>query len=108
MTRTRTAYSPLTREATRLLGRSVRAARLERRWSVKALAERVGTSPPTIEKIERGDLTVGIGIAFETAAVLGIPLFTEDPTRRRLEERHIDDRLAVLPRRARPAAEVDD
>ena len=75
-------YSPLTMEAARLLGARIRAARRERRWTVDELAERVGVAHPTIRKIERGDPTVGLGPAFEAAALLGIPLFGDDPGRR--------------------------
>ena len=68
-------YSPLTVEAACLLGRHVGAARREHRWTLHELAERVGVTRTTISKVERGDLTVGLGVAFEAAAVLGIPLF---------------------------------
>lgn len=101
-------YSPLTIEAGRLLGSHIATARRERRWTAAELAERVGVSRPTIHKIERGDLTVAIGAAFEAATILGVPLFGDDPTRRRLEAARLDDRLAVLPRTVRRPARVRD
>jgi transcriptional regulator with XRE-family HTH domain len=107
MKRERT-YSPVTVEAARLLGARVRLARRERRWTIQELAERVGVTHVTIRKVERGDLTVGLGVAFEAAAVLGVPLFHEDRSRRSLEAGRVDDRLAVLPRLVRKPAEVDD
>ena len=107
MRRPRT-YSPVTLEATRLLGARIRVARTERRWTVAELGERIGASVPTVRKIERGDPTVALGVAFEAAAVLGVPLFDTDPARRRLERRRVDDRLAVLPRAVRQPSEVDD
>jgi transcriptional regulator with XRE-family HTH domain len=107
MKRPRT-YSPVTVEAARLLGARVRLARRERRWTLRELADRVGVSHPTIEKVERGDLTVGLGIAFEAAAILGVPLFDEDRSRRSLEAARVDDRLAVLPQLVRKPIEVDD
>jgi transcriptional regulator with XRE-family HTH domain len=94
-------YSPLAIEAARLLGNQVRMARRERRWSAEELAERVGVTRPTIRKIESGDLTVGLGPAFEAAAVLGLPLFHAEPERRALEAARVADRLAVLPERSR-------
>lgn len=94
-------YSPQVLEAARLLGDRVRLARLERRWTLEELAERVGVSHNTMRKIERGDLTVGLGPAFEAAALVGVPLFHADPERRRLEVRSTTDRLAVVPQRAR-------
>ncbi|WP_367401297.1 helix-turn-helix domain-containing protein [Paraconexibacter antarcticus] len=96
-----TVFSPQTREAAGLLGAQIAAARLARRWTVDELAERVGVSHPTIRKAERGDPTVGLGVAFEAATVLGVPLFSADPERRSLEVARFQDRLTVLPSRAR-------
>ena len=79
------SYSPMTTDAARLLGASVRAARLERRWTVEELAERVGVNHTTLRKVERGDLTVGLGVAFEAAALVGLPLFGGDDERRSIE-----------------------
>lgn len=91
-----------------MLGAQVRLARLERRWTVEELAERAGISHNTMRKVERGDLTVGLGPAFEAAALAGVPLFHADPERRRLEARETEARLAVVPARARrPARELD-
>ena len=75
--------------------------------SLQELAARVGVTRKTIHKVEVGDLTVGLGVAFEAATMVGVPLFHEDRTRRRLEARHVDDRLALLPQLVRPI-EVDD
>jgi transcriptional regulator with XRE-family HTH domain len=107
MKRTRT-YSPVTVEAARLLGARVRLARRERRWTLQELADRVGVTHVTMGKVERGDLTVGLGVAFEAAAVLGVPLFHEDRSRRSLEAGRVDDRLAVLPQLVRKPVEIDD
>jgi transcriptional regulator with XRE-family HTH domain len=107
MKRIRT-YSPATVEAAQLLGARVRLARHEHRWTLQELAERVGVTHVTMRKVERGDLTVGLGVAFEAAAVLGVPLFHEEHSRRVLEAARIEDRLAVLPQLVRKPAEVDD
>lgn len=107
MKRTRT-YSPATQEAARLLGRQVREARLERRWTLSDLAERLGVNYATAKKVEEGDLSVGLGVAFEAATLLGVPLFSEDRRRRGLEAARIDDRLALLPKRARRREDPDD
>ena len=107
MTAPRT-YSPLTVEAAKLLGARVRLARRERRWTLQELAERVGVSHVTMRKVERGDLTFALGIAFEAAAVVGVPLFHEDRSRRSLEASRVDDRLAVLPQLVRKPLKVDD
>lgn len=102
------AFSPLAVEAARLLGARIRLERRARRWTLQALADRVGVTAVTMRKVERGDLTVGLGIAFEAAAVVGVPLFAEDRARRSLEAARIDDRLAVLPQLVRKRVEVDD
>lgn len=98
----------MTVEAARLLGESVRAARRERRWTVEELAERTGVNHSTVRKVERGDLTVGLGAAFETAALVGVPLFSPDPARRRVESTRLQDRLTVLPQRVRRPVTVDN
>ncbi len=101
-------YSPVTVEAGRLLGSRVRQARRERRWTVAELAERVGVSPVTIRKVEKGDLTVALGTAFEAAALVGVALFHDDPSRRALEAEIAAARLAVLPTVFRPGLVDDD
>lgn len=100
-------YSPQAAEAARLLGEQVRLGRLERRWTVEELAERVGANHTTIRKVERGDLTVGIGPALEAAALVGVPLFNVDPTQLALERRDVQARLAMIPSRARRPKAVD-
>ena len=101
-------YSPLTVEAAKLLGARIRLARRERRWTLQELAERVGVSHVTMRKVERGDLTVALGIAFEAASVVGVALFHEDRSRRSLEAGRVDDRLAVLPQLVRKPLKMDD
>jgi DNA-binding XRE family transcriptional regulator len=101
--------SPLALEAAKLLGASVRVGRRRRRWTVAELAERAGVSETTMLKVERGDPGVRLGTAFEAAALVGVPLFAEDGSRRALEAARLEDRLAVLPQRVRqPAAANDD
>ncbi len=102
------SFSPVALEAAQLLGARVRLARRERRWTLQELAERVGVTAVTMRKVERGDPTVGLGIAFEAAAVTGVPLFDPDRSRRSLEAARIEDRLAVLPQLVRGPATVDD
>jgi len=108
MKRPRT-YSPEAVEAALLLGSRIRLARLERRWTLEELAERVGVNHNTIRKVERGDLSVGMGPAFEAAVLVGVPLFHDDPDRRRLEARDVQTRLALVPARARrPVRAIHD
>ena len=74
-------YSPRTIEAAELLGTQIRIGRLERRWTIQELAERVGVSVVTLRKIERGDPSVGLGVSFEAATLTGVPLFYEERSR---------------------------
>jgi transcriptional regulator with XRE-family HTH domain len=106
MKRQRT-YSPATREAAQILGKRIRLARVERRWTLAELAERVGTSVPTLRKIEAGEPSVSLGLAFEAAVLTGVPLFHGDRSRLALEAARLDDRLAVLPRLVRKP-EIDN
>lgn len=64
-------YSRHTREAVTLLGRLIRLARKERRLSAAELAERAGISRGTLQRIEKGDPKVEIGIMFEAATLVG-------------------------------------
>ncbi len=93
-------YSRQTRSAAGLLGREIRLSRLKRRMTIAELAERTSTTSPTIRKIEKGDLGVGIGLMFEAATVLGVPLFSADLDAVARERRRVDAELALLPSRA--------
>jgi transcriptional regulator with XRE-family HTH domain len=107
MSKART-FSPRTLEAARLLGMRVRLARRERRWTLQELADRVGVTAVTMRKVERGDPTVSLGVAFEAATLVGVPLFHEDRSRLTLEAARAEDRLAVLPQSVRRPARVQD
>jgi transcriptional regulator with XRE-family HTH domain len=104
MKRTRT-YSPYAVEAAQLLGARVSLARRQRRWSMQELADRAGITKFTLGKVERGDLTVGLGVAFEVAALVGVPLFHEDRPRLSVDLDRARDRIALLPERVRSRKE---
>ena len=103
-----TGLSPVTVEALRMLGARVRLARRERRWKATDLAERVGVSPTTIRKVERGDPTVALGTAFEAATLVGVALFHDQRSRRALEAEYVAAKLAVLPATVRREPVDDD
>jgi transcriptional regulator with XRE-family HTH domain len=102
------AFSLMAADAAQLLGARIQLARRERRWTLQELAERVGVTRVTMRKVERGDPSVRLGIAFEAAAVTSVPLFHEDLARVRLERGRVDDRLAVLPQIVRRRVIDDD
>jgi DNA-binding XRE family transcriptional regulator len=56
------AYSRYTREAAALLAKQVQLGRKRRKWTERELADRAGISWATLQKIEKGDLSVAIGI----------------------------------------------
>jgi transcriptional regulator with XRE-family HTH domain len=105
----RSTMSPTTTEALQLLGASIKAHRLRRRWSIEELARRVGVSHPTIIKVERADPTVAIGTVLEAATLVGVPLFDADPLVRERHHDRLEAELKLLPKAARrPVAKADD
>jgi transcriptional regulator with XRE-family HTH domain len=75
---------------------------------VQELADRVGITNPTMRKIERGDPTVGLGVAFEAAVLLGVLLFHEDRSIQQRESRQVEERLARLPQSGRKRLDVEE
>jgi transcriptional regulator with XRE-family HTH domain len=69
------SYSRYSMEAVRLLGQSIRLARIDRKLTVEELAERAGLSRGLVQRIEKGDMGCAIGAAFEAAAIVGVRLF---------------------------------
>ena len=88
-----------TKDALGVLGTQIATARLARRWKASDLAERAGISVTTLRQVERGAPTVAIGVVFEVATLLDVPLFA--PQRGTLKDVHAraTDRLALLPQR---------
>jgi transcriptional regulator with XRE-family HTH domain len=102
-------YSRYALEALKLLGSSVRAARIERRMTTSELAERVGISRASLHRIERGDPRSSIGSVFEAATIVGVPLFEANPSRLAAELVRVEEKLALLPKLIRtPSVDVDD
>lgn len=104
------SYSRYSREAVRLLGLTIRRARIERRMTIRELAERAGISRGLVQRIERGDMGCAIGAVFEVAAIVGVRLFEAD--RADLAERvaNTERMLTLLPQAVRsttPAVEDD-
>jgi transcriptional regulator with XRE-family HTH domain len=95
------AYSRTVRQAAELLGAQIKEARVERRWTVRELAKRAGISTSTLLKVEQGDPSVTLGVAFDVATLVGVPLFYEDRAGLRAELARRRDRLALLPQRVR-------
>jgi transcriptional regulator with XRE-family HTH domain len=102
-------YSKYTREAGTLLGKLVRLGRKQRKWTEHELADRAGVSRATLQKIEKGDLNVAIGLVFEVAALVGVKLFDEERSSLVTHLARTDDKLALLPSAVRKRRKaVDD
>lgn len=71
-------YSRSTLQILQTFGQMIRLARLERKMPQIELAERLGVSRQTVSALEQGEPKVGIGIVFEAAVIVGIPLLAPD------------------------------
>ena len=102
-------YSRYTREAATLLARQIQLGRKQRKWTEHELADRAGISRATLQKVEKGDLNVAIGLVLEVAALVGITLFDEDRTLLAAHIARTDDKLALFPSAVRKRRKsVDD
>lgn len=102
------SFSRYAREAAALLGRRVRLGRLERRWTEQELADRAGISRATLQKIEKGELTVAIGLVFEVASLVGVVLFETDRESLARHTARADEKLALLPATVRKSGKLVD
>lgn len=80
-----------------LLGQQVKLARKTHRMPQKELAIRVGIARSTLQRIEKGDPLVEIGLVFEAAIVAGVPLFGTESHRLASHSARLADKLALLP-----------
>lgn len=108
MTMKRT-YSRYAQQGLALLGKSIRLGRLQHRITAQELAERIGVSRSTLQRIEKGDAKVEIGLVFEAAAIVGIKLFDADDRTITGMLSRVDDRIALLPKHVYKAGkQVED
>lgn len=108
MERTRT-YARHTLVGLGLLGKLIQLGRKQRRLTAQDLAERIGVSRSTLQRIEKGDPRVEIGLMFEAATIVGVRLFDADEHRLAALSSRTDDRIAVLPKHVhKPDQAVDD
>jgi DNA-binding XRE family transcriptional regulator len=103
-------YSRYTKEAAALFGRHIQLGRKERNLREMDLAERAGISRATLQKIEKGDLKCELGLYFEVAALVNVPLFqvASDSTFA-LNIDRINNKITLLPKAIhKKKKEVDD
>lgn len=102
-------YSRYTREAATLLAKQIQLGRKQRKWTEHDLADRAGISRATLQKIEKGELGVALGLVFEVAVLVGVDLFDKDRGSLISHIARTDDKLALLPSTVRKRRKsVDD
>jgi len=108
-------YSTYTKEACRLLGLLVSNGRKEKSMSVEELAERAGTSPSFIRRLEKCGLKGEMGVAFEVAFIAGVNLFTPEVSGTKAQAKlstliaQAEAKATLLPKSVRkPREEVKD
>lgn len=60
------------KHALRSLGENLRLARKRREWTIAELAQKMGVSAPTVISLEKGELSVGVGVLFSALWMLGL------------------------------------
>lgn len=100
--------SRYTRSALELMGRQIKLARKRRGWSESSLAERAGIDRSTVRNIESGNPGVAIGTCFEIASLVGLPLFSDDPSVVQRELSRSNEMLALMPKKIQPTRRIDD
>ena len=97
----RPTYSRPAREAMTLLGKMIRIARIERKLTASQVAERANISRSLLQRIEGGEPGSSLGAVFETATIVGVPLFEAERDRLATHIAHAEAKLALLPQAAR-------
>jgi len=91
------------------LSKYIRVTRIEKRITIQELAERAGISRGLLSRIENGDPGCSIGVVFEIASILGMPLFSSDYDQLLLKNKIVNDKMSLLPSEVRKSrVEVDD
>lgn len=91
-------YSSYTRQSMSVFSNLIKVSRKTRKWSEAELAERAGISRATVREIEKGNPSTELGLYFEVATLLGIPLLGSSEEMKGIS-RELDLRLALLPKR---------
>lgn len=104
------AYSRRTKDAAVLLGKHIQLGRKERKLTEMDLADRAGISRTTLQKIEKGDPKCELGLFFEVATLVGVPLFNMESTAAfAIGIDRVNDKIALLPKSVRKKKkEIDD
>lgn len=93
-------------EALILLGQLIRSNRIKKKLGVEELANRAGISRRMMQRIERGDPSCNIGAVFETATIVDVPLFEEEPGRLTSRVKEQTEILRLMPKAVRKSEAV--
>lgn len=91
-------YARYTSEVINLLSKMIRHGRKQRKMTEMELAERLGIARSTLQRLEKGDPKVEVGLMFEAAALVGVKLFDSDEKGINTLSGRMDDRIAILPK----------
>lgn len=98
--------SPAAADALALIGARIRIARHEHRWTAAQLATRIGVSRKTVLALEAGHPGVAVGVVFNAAVEVAVPLFGAGSPGELATERAATERTrCALPSRTYPAPE---
>lgn len=87
-------------------GKANPACRKQRKTSEADLTAPIDISHSTLQLIGTGISEVEVGLVFEAAVLVDVPLFSPDPLRTTSEIARVEDKLALLPQSAhRPRKE---
>jgi len=106
MPRNRYPLYPQTQRRAEALGERLRLARMRRRMSLAELAKRTGVARGTLTRLERGDLSVSLGLLARVLAILDLEadldrLAQDDELGKRLQDVHMRRPRRPPPEQAR-------
>jgi transcriptional regulator with XRE-family HTH domain len=91
-------YARYTVESLVLLGKMIRLGRKQRKMTEHDLAERLNIARSTLQRMEKGNPKVEIGLMFEAAAIVGVKLFDADEKGITALTNRANDQIALLPK----------
>ena len=108
MVKRQRTYSKSTQDVMTLMGQYIKLYRKKKSWTESNLAKRAGISRATLQKIEKGDANCSIGLVFEVATLVGVPLFEQKNPSLSGHIEQLRDKLVLLPLRIRSKVKIDD
>ncbi len=103
-----TSLSRMSILAVKSLGQMIKNCRLERGITQQDLADRINVSRYTIIAIEGGDLKVAVGVIFEAAYIVGIPLLADSRDELKNLSLNLSNLATILPKRSVPTRKNSD